>query len=456
MLSTIITFSGSGASLCEACATWLRTERTVLKRDGEKLIGSSRTLQESGKSTESTSSPSGEGSAHCRTGKTVASRTDAQTAEQEKSTLIQTLGAMRQDRGGADTKGIGQPFILKGEQDFGEWTHKVRSFMLARFGDQILPALTWAARQRNIVVQACGSSQRDRFAPWIDVFGIGADEEDQIDGIDDFGGKLYAYLVSFTTDAANRIVRNSGEGNGLEAWRRLHNEYDPTSSMRRVAILQQVHNPPRCQRVEDLGTALEDWLTKKRQYEMFTDRNGRPCQTSDDSLVAAMFRLVPRSLEETVMFENEDEGFQELYDRLLACSSTKQSITMSENKTTRKDEPMDVDALSKGTSRKEKARKALPTKERAAKARTARAMSCAGTVASMDTTREAVDKSVERTKVGQKRVRKVTNMLMDGLGVMSMLMGCGKVRLADRNWFRMVDESKRLDTMGIRRTSGRN
>ena len=37
------------------------------------------------------------------------------------------------------TKGIIQTFTLKGgaEQDFGEWTHKVRTFMLARFGDQI-------------------------------------------------------------------------------------------------------------------------------------------------------------------------------------------------------------------------------------------------------------------------------------------------------------------------------
>ena len=69
---------------------------------------------------------------------------------------------------------------------------------------------------------------------------------------------------------------------------------------------------------------------------MFTDRNGRPCQASDATLVAAMFRLMPKSLEENVMFANEDEGFQELYDRLLAYSSTKQSITMNENKTARK------------------------------------------------------------------------------------------------------------------------
>ena len=48
--------------------------------------------------------------------------------------------------------------------------------------------------------------------------------------------------------------------------------------------------------------------------------------------VAAMFRLMPKNLEETVMFTNEDEGFQELFDRLLAHSSTKQSVKMSESR----------------------------------------------------------------------------------------------------------------------------
>ena len=223
----------------------------------------------------------------------------AQQAEQERSALIRTLGAMRTNRGDAmvDTKEIGQSYTLKGGAD-DEWTHKVRTFMLARSGDEILTALIWAARQQRIVVKTCVASQRYRSVPRITVFGEQS-AEDEIHHIDDFVGKFYAYLVSFTSDAAERIVRNSGEGNGLEAWRRLHSEYDPTSSMRRVAILQQVQNPPRCQRVEDLGPALEEWLSKKRQYEMFTDRNGRPCQASDDSFVAVMFRLMPKSLEET-------------------------------------------------------------------------------------------------------------------------------------------------------------
>ena len=60
---------------------------------------------------------------------------------------------------------------------------------------------------------------------WISVFGDQAGEDD-IENIDDSVGKLHAYLVSFATDEPNRIVRNSGEGNGLEAWRRQHSEYD--------------------------------------------------------------------------------------------------------------------------------------------------------------------------------------------------------------------------------------
>ena len=52
------------------------------------------------------------------------------------------------------------------------------------------------------------------------------------------------------------------------------------------------------------------------------------------------------------MFANEDEGFEELYDRLLAYSSTEQSIQLCEKKrSTKKDDPMDVDALDKGAGK---------------------------------------------------------------------------------------------------------
>ena len=73
---------------------------------------------------------------------------------------------------------------------------KVRTFMLATFGDDILTALTWAARQQRIVAKTCAASQRNRMKSWITVFGDRAGEAG-IENIDDCGGKLFALACVF-------------------------------------------------------------------------------------------------------------------------------------------------------------------------------------------------------------------------------------------------------------------
>ena len=139
LLKTIITFSGSGAELLRA---------TQIVREMVTAEQMQESLQQP----------------QAQAARIVALETQlqlesarAQTPVQERSALIQTLVTIRQERAEVmvEMKGISQPFILKGvgQQDLGEWTHKVRTFMLARFGDQILGALTWASRQRKIVVK---------------------------------------------------------------------------------------------------------------------------------------------------------------------------------------------------------------------------------------------------------------------------------------------------------------
>ena len=121
---------------------------------------------------------------------------------------------------------------------------------------------------------------------------------------------------------------------------------------------------------------------------------------------------MPKSQEETVMLANENKGLQELHDRPLAYSSTKQSIQMSESKkTTRNDDPMNVDALSKGSGK---------------------------------------GKSKGKGKKGESK-GEGNGKLNDAES--SNWQKVGHDRLADKNWFRMVDDSKRLDTLGKRRTS---
>ena len=115
--------------------------------------------------------------------------------------------AMRQDRGGAmvDTKGISQPFTLKGI----------------------------------------------------------AEEIDRIDGVDDFVGKFYACLVSFTTDAPNRIVGTQAKatawrpGDACTASTTPRRPCDAWLSFSRFRTFLDAS-------ALDPGSAQEDWLSKKR------------------------------------------------------------------------------------------------------------------------------------------------------------------------------------------------
>ena len=286
----------------------------------------------------------------------------AQVAEQERRDALRVAAAAVGSEQGSfqgsivDRKGVGQPFKYNGgaDQDFSEWSHKVTTYLKAKFGYQIEKVLKWAVQQRKAIVERLPggalTSSDGRQIAFDPVYGEHADEIDRVSNLGQTVIGIYTYLIAFTTGDSNKIVRNAGSDAGLEAWRRLHNEYDPTSAMRRVTILGLVQNPPKCEKVENLGSALEDWLAKKRQYEEFTDQRGKPCRISDDSLMAAMYKLMPTSLEQQVMFHSDEyDSFEDLYDRLVSYASTKQSLKMTDRPVGAKKSdgpiPMDVDAL---------------------------------------------------------------------------------------------------------------
>ena len=275
---------------------------------------------------------------------------------EEERTLALRLAASSQG-GLIDTKGVGQPFKFSGksDQDWGEWVHKFKTFVRAKYGGDVDSVLQWASKQRKIIVKV-GTTDPARTVSWDDEFGAAADAISQVSNIEDMVAGLQAYLVSFTTGEANKVVRNSGT-DGLEAWRRLSNEYDPSSAMRRVTILSAVQNPPRCPSVEELGSCLESWLSKKRQYEELSDADGVPCKVSDDSLMAGLFQLMPASLEEVVMFKSDEFAtFDALFDRLSSFATTRHSLQISKRDigsggaSNRKKDPdaMDVSAMTQG------------------------------------------------------------------------------------------------------------
>ena len=97
--------------------------------------------------------------------------------------------------------------------------------------------------------------------------------------------------------------------------------------MRRQVILSLVQDPPRVEDVKCQGPALEDWLTKKNQYETFTDVKGPPRTVTDDSAIAALYKLMPEELFNNLQMQVEEyDDWRDLFDRLQTCASSKVNI----------------------------------------------------------------------------------------------------------------------------------
>ena len=256
----------------------------------------------------------------------------AQHADEERRQMMVLLQASMAQGSPSivDGRGVGQPgkYGGKSDTDFLEWSYKFVTFLRAKFGQhpQVEELMKWAAKQRKIIDTVADEGDARR-VNWIRAF---AHDAPQLQGL---MPAIYTYLISFTTGVANKIVRNSGHDCALEAWRRLHAENDPNSAMRRVAILGKVQNPEKVSDIRHLGLALENWLMLKNQYEQYTDNDGQACRVSEDSLVAALHRMTPKSLEDQLIFNaGEDDSFEGLWEKLSSYAATKHSLALASKK----------------------------------------------------------------------------------------------------------------------------
>ena len=78
--------------------------------------------------------------------------------------------------------------------------------MSAKYGTEMNNILDWSKKQRKeIVGQALNAQQMGCERE----FGSLADAIDQVDGLDRKLAGVYLYLMTFTTDETNNIVRNN-------------------------------------------------------------------------------------------------------------------------------------------------------------------------------------------------------------------------------------------------------
>ena len=142
-----------------------------------------------------------------------------------------------------------------------EWKHKVSTFVNAHFrqnGKRVVEAMRWAGHQRKQLLEENLYSD-ERVLAGSSVF---SDEDHSptyfIKDASEVFSALYTLLTAFTEDQAHKLVGDAGDGEELEAWRKLSQELAPITNMRRQTILSLVQDPPRVEDVKCLGPALED------------------------------------------------------------------------------------------------------------------------------------------------------------------------------------------------------
>ena len=120
-----------------------------------------------------------------------------QQAEEERLLALRlAANASRTDL--IDTKGVGQPFKFSGksDQDYGEWVHKFKTFVRAKFGVEVDSVLSWASKQRKMIVKM-QSGDPSRTVSWDEEFGSSADAISQVANIDEMvaGLQLIWFLL---------------------------------------------------------------------------------------------------------------------------------------------------------------------------------------------------------------------------------------------------------------------
>ena len=214
-----------------------------------------------------------------------------QHSNQMFQNLTGAVNAMQSRNSGVvDVRQVGKPDILKGNRDVAfkewpSWSYMFITWFSSQFehGETIL---NWA---RDQAMQSITQVEIDNavytHSEWKPV-------------IPKINVQLQVALVSLCRDEPLTIVRNSNKGFGLDAWRRLCREYEPSTEQANFRILRRVLQPAQ-QSLDHLRMSIETWERETREYQ---DRSSE--KLSDAVLRLTLQSMCPPSLQEHIEFHS--------------------------------------------------------------------------------------------------------------------------------------------------------
>ena len=183
-----------------------------------------------------------------------------------------------------DAKGLGKPLPFDNvEQNFLKWSRKTVNYMNSIFKG-LSPVLMSAVEEDNVI-------------DWTKFKQHQIEVEDK--DLEEMNEQVYHCLVALTDGESFDIVTGVGEGQGMEAWRKLNRRWDPVTAGRSKNLLKAIMNPGKA-RIEDLMGAIERLEDLMRRYTCRRTADGSHAVLNEDIKMTCLESLLPDSLEQHV------------------------------------------------------------------------------------------------------------------------------------------------------------
>ena len=212
-----------------------------------------------------------------------------------------------------DNRGLAKPSNYDGSGDFMQWKIRLEAFVTSVHAD-FEKAMAWAEDETDPISNASTAAE----------FGSTNPAQETIEDLEAKDAQLYAVLQTLCEKEAFTLVRSAGKGHGLEAWRRLCKRYDPSTGGRRRALLKGVLSPNRCNKIEELSAAVENWEDQVRQYENRRKADGTRPTLDEDIKISILESICPTEVERHLQLNQARfADYQEVRKELSAYLETR-------------------------------------------------------------------------------------------------------------------------------------
>ena len=194
------------------------------------------------------------------------------------------------------------PNIFDGKQrnDFREWAENSALYLSSQCVDACEILLEWLVMEKEHVTETA--------------IQVKCEEEDwEYDSVSTFSRVTFVYLSMRTTGTARKIATSGKRGDGLNAWRRLFQEYNPQLVTGAQALLRRALSMGRAKNVADVSDRIQELEELVRKYE---EHEG--CTFAAAFKIQKLMDILPEDAERQLTLEstNTKPNFESLKSRV--------------------------------------------------------------------------------------------------------------------------------------------